>query len=184
MRVRRTGGKRGQRVTWYIWADQPDEQAAIRAGLLPERSPDARWRFVLAWGFPSREAAEGAMERVQIELDAALGQQASLELADRARVVLARIFRDWARLDTHRAELRAFGVRLRELGEEHDDRRLAVLANALDVWSDDDRARAMEMLQTVQMACLLCGVKEDETKTDRDHADGWDVGRPGDDVCG
>jgi len=65
VRVRRTGAGAGTSPTWYVWADRPEEQAAVRAGLLDERSPDARRRYVLAWGFPSREAAEEALERLR-----------------------------------------------------------------------------------------------------------------------
>ena len=72
MIVRRTGAKRGDCPTWYVWADMPAEQAAIRAGLLEERAPDARRRYILAWGFPSRRAAEEALERLRPAVAAAV----------------------------------------------------------------------------------------------------------------
>jgi hypothetical protein len=73
MVVRRTGAKRGTSPTWYVSADLLEEQAAIRAGLLEERSPDARWRFVLAWGFPSRIEAVEALARLRPAVAAAIG---------------------------------------------------------------------------------------------------------------
>lgn len=65
MRVRRTGAGRGRKPLWYVWADLEEEQEAIRAGLLDERAPDARWRFVLAWGFSSRSEAREEMKRLE-----------------------------------------------------------------------------------------------------------------------
>ena len=71
--VRRTGAKRGASPTWYVSADLAEEQAAIRAGLLAERSPDARWHYVLAWGFPSKAVAEDALARLRPAVVAAVG---------------------------------------------------------------------------------------------------------------
>ncbi len=65
MRVRRTGARRGQSPTWYIYADQLEEQAAIRAGLLQDRSPDPRYRDVVAWGFARKAIAAGALSRLR-----------------------------------------------------------------------------------------------------------------------
>ena len=77
MIVGRTGAKRGVSPTWYVSADLAEEQAAIRAGLLEERSPDARWRFVLAWGLPSRATAEDALARLRPAVAAAVAAAVS-----------------------------------------------------------------------------------------------------------
>jgi hypothetical protein len=62
MIVRQTGARRHEHPYWYIYADLPEEQAAIRAGLLDDRAPDARWRFVIEFG-RSKPAAVQAMEQ-------------------------------------------------------------------------------------------------------------------------
>lgn len=62
MIVRRTAARRHEHPYWYIYADRPEEQAAIRAGLLEDRAPDARWRFVIEFGYRSKPAAVTAME--------------------------------------------------------------------------------------------------------------------------
>lgn len=71
MIVRRTGAPAGTSPHWYVSADRPEEQAAIRAGLLEERAPDARWRYVLAWGFVSKAAAQEALARLRPAVEAA-----------------------------------------------------------------------------------------------------------------
>lgn len=72
MRVRRTGARRGQSPTWYISADQENERAAIRAGLLQNCAPDQRWIYVLAWGYSSKAAAEIALSEMQSAVAAAI----------------------------------------------------------------------------------------------------------------
>lgn len=73
MIVRRTGAKKGGKPTWYVWAELPEEQVALRAGLLEERAPGGQFfRDVLAWGFGSRSAAREAMAALETKVDAAL----------------------------------------------------------------------------------------------------------------
>ena len=72
MRIRRTGATRGDAPVWYVQADSAGEQLAFRAGLIEERAPDARWRYVMAWGFRSRPAAEAALPDLYAEMLEAL----------------------------------------------------------------------------------------------------------------
>jgi len=65
MMIGRTAARRGSKTTWYVYADRAVEQRAIREGLLEERAPDVRWRFVLAWGLESKRAAVAALEELR-----------------------------------------------------------------------------------------------------------------------
>lgn len=72
MMIGRTAAKRGSKTTWYVYADRAAEQRAIREGLLEERAPDVRWRFVLAWGFRSKREAEAALEELRPAVEEAV----------------------------------------------------------------------------------------------------------------
>jgi hypothetical protein len=72
MRIRRTGAKRGDSPVWYVQASSAGEQLAFQAGLIEDRSPDARWRYVMAWGFCSRSAAEETLPDLYNEMVEAL----------------------------------------------------------------------------------------------------------------
>lgn len=82
MRVRRTGGGKGRKATWYVWADRAEERGAMRAGLLEERSPDARWKYVLAWGFGTRGAAREGMKGLEAKVGRAVNGFGELGIGD------------------------------------------------------------------------------------------------------
>jgi len=72
MRVARTGAKKGCSPTWYVAALGVEEQTAVLAGLLTDRSPDAGYRFALVWGLGSKAAAAKALEAMRPEVEAAV----------------------------------------------------------------------------------------------------------------
>jgi hypothetical protein len=93
MKVRRTGAKKGGRPTWYVWAERPEEQVAVRAGLLEEEAPAGQlFRYVLAWGFGSRSAAREAMEGLETKVDMAVE---AVEVA-KEQAGVARLDSPWA----------------------------------------------------------------------------------------
>jgi len=156
MKVRRTGGKRGSSPTWYIWADDAREQAAIRAGLVAEMAPDARFRFVLAWGFGSEAEATAAMERMREELDL---PELAREEGWPERIV-KRVIEDDARLKVHQRELATLEGQLGVLARELGDARLFALAREFAGWRETQETLRLEMVDTVELACLLCGMSQ------------------------
>jgi hypothetical protein len=73
MRVRRTGAKRGQSPTWYIQAETEVEKMAFRMGLMRNASPKPRlYRFVVRWGYDSRDDAEAELPKATEEVIDAL----------------------------------------------------------------------------------------------------------------
>jgi len=156
MKVRRTGAKRGRSPIWYVWADQPEEQAAIRAGLLKDRAPDNRFRYVLAWGFTSRQAAERAMEELQPQVDELTSRIGGNSLLQRAREVEARILTEDVRLEICRTEMRVLVSQLCVLAGELDHPRLIALAEQMGRWLEDEAGLWSRAVNAMQMACMLC----------------------------
>ncbi len=74
MLVRRTGARRHEHPYWYIYADRAEEQAAMRAGLLKDQAPDARFKYVVTFGLRSRQAAEVAMADFEPIVQAAIAR--------------------------------------------------------------------------------------------------------------
>lgn len=165
MRVRKTGAQRGERVTWYVWADREEERAAVRAGLLEERAPDARWRYVLAWGFGSRGGAVGAMAVMREEVERVVARMQGGGAEWCGRLVLARIFADEARLGAHNTELRGFVRRLEGIAGELREERLGVLAGELGRWVAEGARLYVRLVDTMQMACLLAGARDERQGT-------------------
>jgi len=162
MKVRRTGGKKGESVTWYVGADSAEEQVAIRAGLLEEKAPDARWRYVLAWGYPTRQAAIEAMEKLRPVVEAVVEMIITdNEIRAKGELILARIFAADARLDAHWTELRVLANRLTALARELDEARIEALAGELERWIEDGKGLRCRLVDTVQMACLLHSSRSD-----------------------
>jgi len=157
MRVKRARARRGERVTWYIWADRPEEQAAIRAGVLEDAAPEGSlMRFVLAWGFGSRAGAEAAMERMREELDLPEME----DLTGWPARVITRIVADDARLRSHLRELLPIEAELRDLAKEMHQVRLFEVARRLAKWQEDHEQARLRLVDSVQLACLMCGVEE------------------------
>lgn len=73
MRVKRTGAKRGGSPTFYVQANTDEEREAIRRELLPDVAPWPR-RYALAWGLPSRVAANVALGNLRERVEAAVAQ--------------------------------------------------------------------------------------------------------------
>jgi len=156
MKVRRTGAQRGRSPTWYVWADQPEEQAAIRAGLLEDRSPDNRVRYVLAWGFLNRRGAEKAMEELRPEVEELTSRVGGVSLLQRGREVEARILAEDVRLDVCRTELRVLISQLCALAGELDNPRLIALAEEMGRWLEAEARLWTRAVDAMQMACMLC----------------------------
>jgi len=160
MRVRRTGAGRGRSPTWYVAADRPDEQAAIVAGLLEERAPDARWRYILAWGFNRKAGAQRAMEDLRPAVQRAIDVMLAGELQVHAKTILAKLLQEHAQLDTHWTELRVLTVELNAIAGELNDTRLLVVAEMIVQWMSQGAGMRDRLTDTVQAACMLCGIAD------------------------
>ncbi len=163
MKVRRTGAKRGQSATWYVWADQPEEQAVIRAGLLEDRSPDNRVRYVLAWGLLNRKEAEKAMEDLRPKIEELTSRVGGVSLLQRGREVQARILAEDVRLDVCRTELRVLISQLSVLASELDNARLIALAEEMGRWLEAEARLWIRAVDAMQMACMLCVICDQYT---------------------
>jgi hypothetical protein len=73
MRVRRTGAKKGESVTWYVQAEG-EEKELIRQGFWEEQAPNKKYIYVLQWGFDSKSDAEAAMERLEPRVEELLAK--------------------------------------------------------------------------------------------------------------
>jgi len=163
VKIRRTGAGRGQAATWYVWADQPEEQAAIRAGLLEDRSPDNRVRYVLAWGFPNRRGAEKALENLRPKIEELTSRVGGDLLLQRGREVEARILTEDVHLDVCRTELRVLINQLQVLADELNNARLIALAGEMDRWLEEEKRLWLRAVNAMQMACMLCVLYDEQT---------------------
>lgn len=128
MRVRRTGAKKGQSVTWYVQAEG-DEKELLRQGLWEEQAPTRKYINVLAWGFGSKSDAEAAIERLEPRVEAALADLAddddSADSCAEKPVESALIPES---VVSSVVELRSISGRLREVADQLYDVRLNRLA--------------------------------------------------------
>jgi hypothetical protein len=164
MKVRRTGAKRGQSPTWYVWADQPSEQAAIKAGLLEEQAPDLGYRYILVWGCRSQQAARQAMERIRLEVEQAVALIMADDVASNAQVVLARLFHVHGQISERWAALNAHAVELGTVvhATRLDHARLSAVAEALCEQIAITGSIVASLTDVVQMACLLCSMADND----------------------
>jgi hypothetical protein len=126
MRVRRTGAKKGQSVTWYVQAEG-DEKELLQQGLWEEQAPTRKYINVLAWGFGSKADAEAAMERLEPRVEAALADLAD-DSADSCaeKPVESAVIPE--SVVSSVVELRSISGRLREVADQLYDVRLNRLA--------------------------------------------------------
>jgi len=143
---------------WYVLADREEERTAIRVGLLEEKAPSALWRYVLAWGFGSHQAAADEMERLRPQVEGAVAMIESEEVVQCAQAVLGRLFLDEAKVSAHNAELRVLVQELTVLSGTLRSEQLTAFSVELRRWAADHQRLHERLLNTVQTACMLCGL--------------------------